>query len=828
MRYLVPNNLPAPVTSFVGRAEEIHDVLGRLDGRTRLVTLTGIGGVGKTRLAQEIAWRLLETDSLPDGVWWVELAPLTDPRRLAQAVASTLGLQEEPDRPFAEILCAALRTRRLLLVLDNCEHLVHAAAQLVYELLRAAPTVSILATSREPLKVDGEIERSVPPLTCPESGDLIVLERLREFDAVRLFADRATGASDRFQLSERTAPAVARVCQQLDGIPLALELAAARIRVLSVDQIAARLDDCFGVLAEGSRTAPRRQRTLESAVAWSYDLLPASEQQLFNRLAVFRGGWTLEAAEAICGDPSIGLVLDTLGRLVEKSLVVAEDGGYGANRYRMPETIRQFAAARLLASGEAPLLRQRHFRWFVQLGLEAEQGIRFGRLPWSIRKRWVERIQIEMANLRAAWQWPLEGDGSPRLGLELAAGLFALFWTGLLSEGIDCYTAVLERDRGSGPSPERSWALATACKLAAEYGSDALSVRWAEEYWAQPVDLRTSRGNAFVLKALSLIALRRGDTADARSRAVACIQECRAGGDMQALAIYLAFLGTVAEVEGQLGEAEAAYAETVEMAREDDFPIALGLGLAGLGRLAHRRGEHASAREVYHHAQQALVDMGAMPQIAQLLADLGRLELDCGNWSEAASRYGESLETAIRVGADEAEYHALRGLGLALVWCDTGVAPPRHVEAGLRLLGACQSVAVNSPVEPAALSRGALLLGEARPCRLVEEGRALGLDDAIALARAALSEHGRSSSSASAIEGGGVKLSRREQEVAALLARGASNRQIADSLVIAERTAEMHVSNILAKLGLSARAQVAAWAAEQRTPAREAAAAGRH
>ena len=731
MRYVVPNNLPAPVTSFVGRTHEISEVLALLDGRSRLVTLTGIGGVGKTRLAQEIAWRLLETDSLADGVWWVELAPVTDPRRLAQAVASTLGLQEEPDRPFAEVLCGALRTRRLLLVLDNCEHLVHASAELVYDVLRACPTVSILATSREPLKADGEIERTVPPLVCPDTSELIALERLREFDAVRLFADRAAGASDRFQLTERTAPAVARVCQQLDGIPLALELAAARIRVLSVDQIAARLDDCFGVLAEGSRTAPRRQRTLEGAVAWSYDLLPESEQQLFNRLAVFRGGWTLEAAEAICGDPSIGLVLDTLGRLVEKSLVVVDDGTYGANRYRMPETIRQFAAARLLASGEATLLRERHFRWFVQLSLEAEQGIRFGRLPWPTRVRWVERMQQEMANLRAAWQWPLDGEGSPRLGLKMAAGLFALFWTGLLSEGIDCYTVLLERDRGSGPSPERAWALATACKLAAEYGSDDLAVRWAEEYQALPADLHTSLSNAFVRKALSLVALRRGRYGAARLNVVASIEESRAAGDMQALAIYLAFLGTVAEVEGALDESQSVYAETVEMARQEDFPIALGLGLAGLARLAHQRGEQASARELYHQAQRALRDMGAMPQIAQLLADLGQLELDCGNWTAAASRYAESLETAIRVGADAAEYHALRGLGLALVWCTTDGASPRYVQAGLQLLGACWA-RDSSSGDCAALARGGVLLGQERACRLVEDGRTLGLDDAIA------------------------------------------------------------------------------------------------
>jgi len=821
MRREVPNNLPAPVTSFVGRTAETREVLDLLAGRARLVTLTGTGGVGKTRLAQEVAWRVLETDAVAeDGVWWVELAPLADPRLVPQAVASTLGLHVETDMPFSDVLVGAVRTRRLLLVLDNCEHLIDACAQLAHELLRACPNLALLATSREPLKTQGEIDRHVSPLACPDPALLPPLDRMGEFDAVRLFAERAGGATERFQLTNETAPAVVRVCHQLDGIPLALELAAARVRVLSVDQIAARLDNSFGVLAEGSRTAPRRQRTLEAAVAWSYDLLSVDEQRLFNRLAVFRGSWSLEAAEAICGDPDGGLVLDTLGRLVEKSLVTVDEGPHGASAYRMPETIRQFAAARLLASGEAAVLRERHFRWYVELGLEAEQMLRFTSQPWATRKRWMERLQLELANLRAAWTWPLTGDGSPRTGLRFAAGLFPMFWTGIgmLAEGIDCYTALLEHDRGSGPSPERAWALATGCKLAAQYGKDDVAIALADEYWALPVDLQTPVANGFVHNAQNLVALHAGDLALARQEVLAALDGARAAGDTQFVALLFGYLGGVAEAAGQAGEAEAVYRESVDKAREIDFPIAAGLGLAGLARLAHARGEHSTARGLYQQAQHALEDMGAVPQMAQLLADLGHLELECGNWREAAGHFGESLDLALRMGTRDGMPRALEGLGLALVRCET---PGEVRRTGLRLLGAGLrfrgAEAESSAAVGAAISRCSLVLGNERTAALVGEGRRLGLDEATALARVALADVRRSSEPEPPASGA-ARLSRREQEVVELLARGASNRQIADALVIAERTVEMHVSNILAKLGLTSRAQVAAWAAERAGP----------
>jgi predicted ATPase/DNA-binding CsgD family transcriptional regulator len=811
-----PNNLPAPVTSFIGRADEIRAVTGYLTGQARLVTLTGTGGVGKTRLAQETAWQLLHAGAFPDGVWWVELGSISDPRRVAQAVAAVLGLQEEPDRPFSDLLLDALRPRRLLLVLDNCEHLVQACAALAYDILCGCPHVAILATSREPLKAHGEIERHVPPLERPDPRRLPSIDRLREFEAVRLFAERAAAASSSFHLSDRNASPVARVCDQLDGIPLALELAAARARVLSVDQIAARLDDRFRLLADGPRTGPARQRTLEAAVAWSYDLLGAEERRLFDRLAVFAGGWTLEAAEAICGDPGTGLVLDILGRLVEKSLVAVNDGPNGGTWYRMPETIRQFAAGRLRDSGEERLLRERHFQWYVRFALEAEEKLRFAPVSWSTRGQWLERLRWEIPNLRAAWHWPLEGDGSPRDGLRLGAALFAYFWCGWLNEGSDCLAALLQRDRGSEPTPERAWALATASKLAAHYGDDASAVELANEYLALPPHLWTPTATAFVHNSLGLVATHEGDFPRARAHVSTALAQGRAGGDTQAVALYLVYLGGIASAEGRVDEAQAVYGQAAAMGRQLDFPPAVGLALAGLARLLHARGERAQARGLYRQALVALRDMGAMQQIAQLLTGLAYVELDSGDPRQAAARFGEGLELALGLGQRDSLADVLEGIGVVLATA-SGREPSR-LRPALQLLGASMGLrrpaaAAAESVASPALARAGAILGEQRVATLLEEGRALGLDEATGLARRALDDLLRSSD-ATGVAAASV-LTRREQEVVTLLARGASNRQIADALVIAERTAEMHVSNVLAKLGLTSRAQVAAWAADQ-------------
>jgi non-specific serine/threonine protein kinase len=461
--------------------------------------------------------------------------------------------------------------------------------------------------------------------------------------------------------------------------------------------------------------------------------------------------------------------------LVQKSLVVADDGPGSAKWYRMTETIRQFAARRLVESGEEHLLRERHFQWYVQFGLEAEQNLRFLRVPWSVPRRWLERLRWEIANLRLAWQWPVTGDGNPGDGLKLGAALFAFFWSGYLNEGSDCLAALLERDRGSEASAARAWGLATASKLAAHYGDIATAVTLANEYFALPMPLRTPLATAFIHNSLGLAAIRDGDYAGARSHMLSALAEWRAVDDRQAVALCFVYLAGVATAEGDLDEARNLYRQAVAKGREVDFPPAVGLALAGLARLVHAGGERAQARELYQQAQVALRDMGAMPQIGQLLAGLGQLELESGDWRQAAARFGESLELAASIGDRDTLTQAVDGL--AAVVTEAGAA-----------------------------------LGERATQRLLHSLRTAAIEDVLTVARRALEELAQTNTAAA----GTAMFTRREQEVVTLLARGASNRQIAEALVIAERTAEMHVSNILAKLGLTGRAQVAAWTAEQR------------
>jgi predicted ATPase/DNA-binding CsgD family transcriptional regulator len=840
-----PNNLPAALTSFVGRGAEVPALVRLLEGppAARLLTLTGSGGVGKTRLALEVAARLLGP-AFPDGAWLVELAPLGDGRRLPQVVAAVLGLHEGPDRSFADVLVDALRPRGLLLVLDNCEHLVEPCAELADTLLRLCPRVAILATSREPLGVAGETVRRVPSLASPDPRALPPLARLRECESVRLFVERAVAADGQFQLTERNAAAVAQICERLDGIPLALELAAARVPALSVEQIAARLGEALGpaagfrLLADGRRTAPPRQRTLEAAVAWSYDLLRADERRLFERLAVFAGGWTLEAAEAVCGaaedegQPAASgeppaPVLELLVRLVEKSLVLAEDGPDGAKRYRLPEPIRQFAAGRLRASGQESAIRGRHCRWCVRLAEEGEQHMRWLSLPWAARVRFVLSLDREFPNLRTAWQWVLDGGGRVEDGLRLVAALFPFFYSvGYLSEGRECLAALLAADRAAEPSRARALALSAAAKLAANHGDDAAALPLAEEYLALPAALRAPTADALVHNALGLAALREGDFARARSEVGESLAETRAAGDLQTAPLYLTYLAAVAEAEGQPDEARAIYEQALSDGRAVDFPIAIGLALGGLARLAAAEGARDRARALYEEALGALRDLGAMPQIALMLVALGHLAIEDDDPVRARARFAEGLDLATASGQREALVAALEGVAVGLI--AGGRAPRRPTEQALRLLGAAAGLRAGRRLPPpppaveSALVRARRTIGVTPGDGLLAEGRHLALGEAAALARAALDEV-----AGEARDPATPALTRREWEVAALLARGLSNRQIGEALVVAERTVEMHVSNILAKLGLASRAQVALWAVGQGLPDRRADAPGR-
>ncbi len=416
-----PNNLPIALSSFVGRGREISEVEALLAGN-RLLTLTGPGGSGKTRLALRVASRVLE--GFEDGAWLVELAPLSDPGLVIRAVAFVLGVREGPGGSLLEVLSDHLRSRRLLLVLDNCEHLVGASASLAEALLRRCRNLSVLATSREALGVTGEAVFAVPPLALPDPRRPPAVEGLPEYEAARLFVERARAVNHGLSLTEENASAVAQVCCRLDGMPLAIELAAARAKALSIEQISSRLDDAFRLLKGGaSRTAMARQRTLRATMDWSYGLLTEEERALLRRLSVFAGGFTLEAAEAVGAGGGIeeAGVLDLLASLVDKSLVPLEDRGGGA-RYRLLETVRQYASEKLGAEAEEKGAGGRHARYYLALAEEAEPELKGER-----QEEWLERLEGDNDNLRAAMRFLLDAD-EVDTSLRLAWALWLFWW----------------------------------------------------------------------------------------------------------------------------------------------------------------------------------------------------------------------------------------------------------------------------------------------------------------------------------------------------------------------------------------------------------------
>jgi predicted ATPase len=460
-----PNhNLPADLTTFIGRRTEVEHLVELL-ASARLVTLAGAGGSGKTRLAQQVGVRV--AGSFDHGAWFVDLAPTTNPDLLINVVARVLHVSERPGATLEKTLFEWLRQHQLLLILDNCEHLVDACAAFAESALRQAPPLRILATSREALNVPGETVWRVPPLTLPAEADALDPDEMLGFDAIRLFADRAAAVTS-FQINYDNVKTVADICRRLDGVPLAIELAAARTKLLSVAQIRERLHDRFRLLAGGGRTAVARQRTLEATVDWSYELLSPLERQLLNRLSVFSSGWTLDAAERVCGGRGIdeGEIIDLLARLVDKSLVIVDDGGVEA-RYRFLETIRQYARDRLVQSREIEPLAQAHLDYFLALAQEAEP-----KLIGPDQAAWLHRLDVEHDNLRSAMDWSLSDSARRADALPLALRL----WAGLrvlqgqhdrarahAKEGMSCAKSVRDR-RGVG------WCLHTIAMIEAAAG----------------------------------------------------------------------------------------------------------------------------------------------------------------------------------------------------------------------------------------------------------------------------------------------------------------------------------------------------------------------
>jgi predicted ATPase len=408
-------NLLIPASSFIGRAQEIAQVKRLLEAN-RLVTCTGIGGCGKTRLALQVATDLI--DAFRDGVWWIELGPLTDERLVPQAIAKALGIWERPDQSLLDTVCQAMGERKLALVIDNCEHLVATCAQVTERLLGACPQLRILATSRHALGVAGETVFQVPSLSYPESDDATSLPMA--YESVRLFTERARAFKSDFQMTGVNVRAVAQICRQLDGIPLAIELAAARVQALTAVEIAANLDDLFTLLTLGNRTATPRQQTLRASMDWSYRLLTAEERRLFNRLAVFVGGFTFQAGQVIVGGIDRAEMLDLLTRLVQKSLVSAEPRE-GTTRYHYQETVRLYAREKLVGSGEAESVGERHAGYFAALVEEGNEKLRS-----SEQAYWLDLLDTEYDNVRAALSWA-HANQHHDIGLRLA-GALSLFW----------------------------------------------------------------------------------------------------------------------------------------------------------------------------------------------------------------------------------------------------------------------------------------------------------------------------------------------------------------------------------------------------------------
>lgn len=473
-------NLPIPLTGLVGRKQELAQIGSLLSGATatrpttRLLTLTGAGGSGKTRLAIQAGMDLLQ--GYKDGVWWVDMAPLFDEKIVPHAVAKALGVRERPNQPIVETLQSHLQSKQLLLLLDNCEHLLGACAELAQGLLTTCPQTRILATSREALGIGGETIWYVPTLSVPDPRQRLPLSDLCHYDGVQLFVERALAVRTDFALTEQNAPSVIQACAQLDGIPLAIELAAARLKALTVEQIAERLVDRFNLLTGGSRAALPRHRTLRATLDWSYGLLSREERLVFERLAAFAGGWTLTAAEAVCVSETIRRtrIIELLSELADKSLVVVQ-GGEFESRYRMLETVRQYAMARLEERGEREEVCHRHALYFAELAEKAEHGLRSSEMS-----AWLERLETDHDNMRAALDWSLAHE-SPETGLRFANAM-GIFWRkrGYLREGLGWLEGLLARSKDS-PPPLRAKALVPAGWLARDQGDYRRATRLQDE-----------------------------------------------------------------------------------------------------------------------------------------------------------------------------------------------------------------------------------------------------------------------------------------------------------------------------------------------------------
>lgn len=775
-----PDNLPAELSSFIGRQREISEVT-KLLHIARMVTLTGTGGVGKTRLAIRVARDARRT--FRDGAWLVELAPLADPTLLAQTVADTLGVHDQSTRLASVVLADYLADKRLLLVLDNCEHVLDACANLVPRLLGASAGLRILATSRHVLGVSGEHLVEVLPLSVPEPDQpRLSAGDADRYDAIRLFAERAAAVRPNFEITADNYPAVAGICTILEGIPLAIEMAARRSHALSAKEILERLDDRFALLTTGSRFPSARHQTLTAAIDWSFDLCTPEEQLLWTRLSVFSGGFDLAAVAAVGASQAITRenVVDLIAGLTLKSLLTKQDAG-ARTRYHMLDSIRDYGRARLSRSDEA-VLRRRHRDWYHRLAAQAEEEWLGPHQP-----DWCARLSREHANLRIALDFCLAEPGEQQVGLAMVTALWSYWITcGLVSEGHRWLTLALAV--ATEPTPLRAKAL------------------WITGWIAQT----------------------RGDHPAAR----AALDECRAlaeqFGYRSALAYAVHYSAYAAMSAGDHSAALALYQDALARHRAQGDEVGVSMLLFELAFCYCLRGD---------------ADHGDLDHAIALCTEcLRRSATHSETWCQSAARYVRGMALWKQSGHNQEAEQAVRdsirlkqalndvpgiGMGLELLaWI--AAADGRHARAAC-LSGAARRIwqTIGAPLggirqlleyREHADGQTAAALGAAGFQAALRDGAELTVDQAMSYALGDVDSMPRPAprSRHSGSAGPASQLTRREQQVADLVAKGLSNKDIAASLGIVQRTAEAHVQHILAKLGFSSRASIAVWVVEQR------------
>ena len=753
------HNLPHQLTSFIGREREMREIKALLS-KTYLLTLTGAGGSGKTRLGLQLAADLIE--QYEDGVWVVELAPLSDPELVPQEVASALDVHEVPGSPIVGTLLNYLRSKELLLIIDNCEHLIEASVTLSDTLLHACPNLKILATSREGLGIAGELTYRVPSLSLPDPEYLPSLGNLGEYEAVNLFVERALFSRPSFAVTDRNAQALVQICQRLDGIPLAIELAAARVKALLVDQILERLDDNFSLLTGGSRTALPRQQTLRATMDWSYNLLKQSEKLLLSRLSVFAGGWTLQAAEGVGGGQGIeeDEVLDLLTGLVDKSLVMTEEVD-GKGRYRLLETARQYSRDKLLEFGGAASLRTRHLEWYLGLAENVDAELFRGKDQLV----WLDRLEVEHDNFRAALEWsqrvgdergsmsdPQESPDSPEspdsrspsveLGLRLAGALGG-FWIirNYYNEGYQWLEGALSRSNRAPVSaltmPARAKAIFRSGWILSLKGDKERAVKLTDESLALYRELEDKGGVSQSLSQLGTISWRQGNYVQGRALLEESLSLFQEMEDKIAIALSYFRLGVLERHYGDYERAEALLDKSLEMNRKLVNKVGILFALLDLGHINYNQGNFIQAKEMGEEGLSLLREIGGDKRdISVFLRLLGLVALGQGDHVRASELLRKSMFLFHECGAKWEMVQMLEGLA--------GVSVAQgEWERGARLLGAAefQREDISAPLPPCdrddyerSVAAARSKLGEEAFAAEWPEGRRMTLEEAVEFA----------------------------------------------------------------------------------------------